>query len=171
MLTSSIGCAAFVLRRPPGASCSAHLRIDFEGRRASAASRRLDRGDVDLLHRHHRLERALGLSAAGRHRVGQHARSDLPGEAPAVLAPAARALLAAVADDRVPVAVRLRLIVGGDLEGERLAVLERRAAVEAEARNADTVNSTVKTSPALPPGKSPGALWTAFTWLFGKVAA
>ena len=28
---------------------------------ASAASRRLDGGDVDLLHRHHRLEGALGL--------------------------------------------------------------------------------------------------------------
>ena len=34
------------------------------------------------------------------------------------------ALLAAVADDRVPVAVGLFLIVGRDLEGERLAVLE-----------------------------------------------
>src|SRR6185295_16915961 len=39
--------------------------------------------------------------------------------------------------NRVPVAVRLRLIVGGDLEGERLGVLERRAAVETEAGNAE----------------------------------
>jgi hypothetical protein len=31
---------------------------------ASAAPRRLDRGDVDLAHRHHRLEGALGLVAA-----------------------------------------------------------------------------------------------------------
>src|ERR1700704_6068412 len=107
------------------------------GWRALAASRRLDFGDVDLLHRHHRVERAPGLSAAGRHRFGQHARGDLPGEAPAVLAPAARAFLAAIADNPVPVAVRLRLIVGGDLEGERLAVLERRAAVEPDARNAE----------------------------------
>jgi hypothetical protein len=67
------------------------------------------------------------LSATGRQRVGQHARGDLPGEAPAVLAPTTRAFLAAVADNRIPVAVRLRLIVRGDLEGKRLAVLERRA--------------------------------------------
>src|SRR5206468_6959101 len=93
--------------------------------------------DVDLLHRHHRLEGALGLSATGRHRVGQRARRDLPGEAPAVLAPTARTFLAAVANDRIPIAVRLRLIVRGDLEGERLAVPERRAPVETEAGNAD----------------------------------
>src|SRR5213594_227118 len=89
-------------------------------RLSSAASRRLDSGDVDLLHRHHCLEGALGLSATGRQRVGQRARGDLPGEAPAVLAPAARAFLTAVADNRIPVEVSLRLIVRGDLEGERL---------------------------------------------------
>jgi len=66
----------------------------------SASPRRLDGGDVDLLHRHHRLERALGL--------------------------------AAVADDGVPVAVRLLLIVRRDLEGKGLVVLERRPAVETE---------------------------------------
>src|SRR5213592_2902240 len=110
---------------------------DLARRRSSAASRRLDGGDVDLLHRHHRLEGALGLSAAGRQRVGQHARGDLPREAPAVLAPTARAFLAAIADNRIPVAVRLRLIVRGDLEGERLAVLECRTAVETEAGNAE----------------------------------
>ncbi len=121
-------------------------------RPSSAASRRLDGGDVDLLHRHHRLEGALGLSATGRHRVGQRARCDLPGEAPAVLAPTARAFLAAVADDRIPVAVRLRLIVRGDLEGERLAVLECRAAVETKAGDVLTVEFTVNTSPALPLG-------------------
>src|SRR6266480_3896792 len=104
---------------------------------SSAASRRLDGGDVDLLHGHHRLEGALGLSATGRQRLGQRARGDLPGEAPAVLAPTARAFLAAIADDRIPVAVRLRLIVRGDLEGERLAMLERRAAVETQAGNTD----------------------------------
>src|SRR5512141_1850393 len=102
----------------------------------SAAPRRLDRGDVDLLHRHHRVEGAFGLSAAGRKRVGQRARGDLPGESPAVLAPTARAFLPAVADDRIPVAVRLRLIVRCDLEGKGLAVLEYRAAVETEAGNA-----------------------------------
>ena len=82
------------------------------------------------------VEGALCLIAASRHRLGQHARGDLPGEAPAVLAPAALAFLAAIADDRVPVAVRLFLIVRRDLEGKGLAVLERRAAVETEAGNA-----------------------------------
>src|SRR5258706_11562671 len=119
----------------PDSGTSAENRIRLRG--SSAASRRLDGGDVDLLHRHHRLEGALGLSATGRQRLGQHARGDLPGEAPAVLAPTARAFLAAIADNRIPVAVRLRLIVRGDLKGERLAVLERLAAVETEAGNAD----------------------------------
>src|SRR6185503_10996913 len=66
----------------------------------------------------------------------EHARGDLPGESPAILAPPALAFLAAIADDRVPVAVRLFLIVRRDLEGKGLAVLERRAAVEAETGNA-----------------------------------
>jgi hypothetical protein len=58
------------------------------------------------------------------------ARGDLPGDAPAVLAPTALALLAVIADDRVPVAIRLFLIVRRDLERKGLAVRERRAAVE-----------------------------------------
>src|SRR5437879_1123304 len=41
-----------------------------------------------------------------------------------------------IADDRVPVAVRLFLILRGDLEGKGLGVPERRAAVEAETGNA-----------------------------------
>ena len=79
------------------------------------------------------------LAAAGSGSViafGQGDRRDLPRQAPFVLAPAARALLAAVADDRVPVAVGLGLVVGRDLKRERLAVLERRPAVEAEAGDA-----------------------------------
>jgi hypothetical protein len=43
---------------------------------------------------------------------------------------------AAIADDRVPVAVGLLLGVGGDLEREGLALLEGRAAVETETGNA-----------------------------------
>src|SRR5580658_5341140 len=76
----------------------------------------LDGGDVDFLHRHHRLEGAPGLTATGRKRLGERARGDLPGEAPAVLAPPALTFLAAIADDRVPVAVRLFLSVRRDLE-------------------------------------------------------
>src|SRR5215211_279679 len=102
----------------------------------SAPPRCLDRGDVDLLHRHHRLERTLCLVATRRKRVGERTRGDLPGKAPAILAPAARAFLTAVADDRVPVAVRLFLIVRRELEGKGLAVLERRAAVKTETGNA-----------------------------------
>src|SRR5690606_30012648 len=59
---------------------------------SSPAARGLDGGDVDLAHPHHRLERALGFLAARRQRLHQHARRDLPGDAPPVLAPAALAL-------------------------------------------------------------------------------
>src|ERR1700729_536987 len=101
-------------------------------RENSAAARRLDGGDVDLFHGHHCLERALGFVAAGRHRLGQHTRRDLPRNAPSVLAPAARALLAAIADDGVPIAVGLGLIVSGDLEREGFVMFEHGAAVEAD---------------------------------------
>src|SRR5690606_20741122 len=61
---------------------------------------------------------------------------NLPVHAPLVPAPAAHALLPAVADDGVPVAVGLRLVVGGHLEGEGLAVLELEAAIQADAGDA-----------------------------------
>src|SRR4051812_36627492 len=105
--------------------------------RTSTAARGLDGGDVDLPHRHHRVEGTLCLTAAGRKRVGQRARRDLPGEPPAVLAPAARAFLAAIADDRVPVAVRFLLIVRRDLKRKRLALPEGRTTVEPEAGDAE----------------------------------
>src|SRR5688572_9743512 len=105
-------------------------------RRGRPPPRGLDGGDVDLLHRHHRFEGTLGLIATSGERVGQHARGDLPGEAPPVLAPAALTLLAAVANDGVPVAVGLFLVIRRDLEGKGLAVLELRAAVEAETGHA-----------------------------------
>lgn len=91
-----------------------------------------DLGDVDFTHLHHRGEGALGFVATGGDRLGQDARGDLPRKAPAVLAPAAFAGLAAVGDDRVPVAVGFLLGVGGDLEGEGDAVFAVRAAIEAE---------------------------------------
>ena len=101
-----------------------------------AAPRRLDRGNVDLLHAHHSIERALCFTATGGQCLRQYARRDLPGDAPLVFAPPARALLAAIADDGVPIAVGLLLIVGGDLEREGFVVLERRTAVEAETGDA-----------------------------------
>src|ERR1700716_204023 len=116
----------------------------------SAAPRRFDRGDVDFLHAQHGIECALCFSAAGRHRLHQHARRDLPGDAPLVLAPAARTLLASIADNGVPVAVGLLLIIGGDLKRESFVMLERGTAVEAD--TPATVNSTVSTSPSLPDG-------------------
>src|ERR1700681_8756 len=104
--------------------------------RSSAAPRRLDYGDVDLRHAHHRVKRALCFIAAGRQRLGQHTRRDLPRHAPLVFAPAARALLAAIADDSVPIAVGLGLIVSGDLEREGFAMFERGTAVEGDTRDA-----------------------------------
>src|SRR4051812_13236881 len=93
-----------------------HQRAGWVNPGPSAAPSRLDRGDVDFRHIHHRIKRAFGFIAADRQRPGQHARRDLPGDAPFVLAPAAGTFLAAIADDGVPVAVRLFLIVSGDLE-------------------------------------------------------
>src|SRR5262249_18406601 len=90
----------------------------------------------DLFHAHHRIEGALCLAAAGSERLRQRARRDLPRDAPFVFAPAARAFLAAIADDGVPIAVGLFLIVGGDLEREGFVMFERGTAVEAETRNA-----------------------------------
>ena len=92
---------------------------------ASTAVRRLDCSDVDLFHLHHRIEGALGGSGIGiGDRFRQGDRRNLPGQSPFVLAPAARALLAAVADDRVPVAIRFGLVSGCDLKRERFVVLD-----------------------------------------------
>src|SRR6476660_9099643 len=96
----------------------------------------LARCDVDLSHAHHSLKRALCFIAAGRHRFGQYTRRDLPRHAPLVFAPAALALLAAIADDGVPIAIGLGLIVSGDLERKVFAMFERGTAVEADTRDA-----------------------------------
>jgi hypothetical protein len=89
---------------------------------------RMERGSRPARERH----RVSGASAADCSRLivrlemgsprielgrGGHWR-DLPGNAPLVFAPAARAFLPAIANDGVPVAVGLVLIVGGDLERE-----------------------------------------------------
>src|SRR6266498_3050758 len=97
----------------------------------SATPRGLDRGDVDLLHGHQRLESAPCFLTPCRERFGQDPRRDLPGHAPLVLAPAARAFLPTIADDRVPVAIGLFLIVGRDLERERFVVLELGSTIQA----------------------------------------
>src|SRR5258708_38436436 len=102
----------------------------------SAPTSRLDGGDIDFLHRHHRVEGTPCFIATSGQRVGQRAWGDLPGESPAVLAPTTSALRPAVCDDRIPVAVCLFLIVRRDLERKGLAVLEHRAAVDTETGNA-----------------------------------
>src|ERR1700677_3792667 len=107
--------------------------ILFSGLRPGA--RGLDRGDVDLLHRHHCFHCALrGGAIRVVRRVEQHARRDLPGEAPAILAPAAPTLLAAIAYDRVPVTIGVFLVFGQDHEADRLVRLEMWPAIEAEER-------------------------------------
>ncbi len=80
--------------------------------------------NINLLHRHHRLEGTPGDIAARGHRIGQDAWGNLPVEAPFVLAPAARTFSATIADDSAPVTVRFRLIFGRDLkrEGFRLSI-------------------------------------------------
>jgi len=99
-------------------------RLNLTGEFPFTTPSRLDGGNIDLRHRHHRLESPPGLIATSGKRVGQHARRDLPGEAPAILTPTALAFLAAIADDRVPVAVRLFLIVCRYLKGKSLVVFE-----------------------------------------------
>ena len=129
-------CAAMIrLRRGFLISVSmATSTADARGLRAILGAL-LDGGDVDFLHRHHRLEGTLSLIATSCERIGSHARRRSPGEAPVVLAPTALTFLAAVADDGVPVAVRLSVCLPRS-KGKGLAVLELRAAVETETGNA-----------------------------------
>src|SRR3954454_5537900 len=94
---------------PPGAcmtpsserkTAPVSLRIDRLAGRGG-----FDRRNVDLAHRHHRLERPLATLAAFGGQFEQTPRSDLPGKAPLVLAPAAGAFFAAAPCDRIPVAI------------------------------------------------------------------
>ena len=109
---------------------SVRQRTFIEQHGSWCAPRRLDRRDIDFCHVHHCAESASRFFTVNGQRLGQHAWRDLPGDAPPILAPAACALFTAIADDRVPVAVSITLIFRGDLERERLVVLEHRAAIE-----------------------------------------
>lgn len=99
----------------------------------------LDRGfdgrDIDLLHRHHRLEGTPGDIAALGHRFGQDARGNLPVETPFILAPAALTLSAAITDDGVPVTVSFRLILGRYLKRKGFRLFKYRSTVQAHARH------------------------------------
>ena len=79
--------------------------------------------------------------------------------------------LAAVANDRVPVAIRFGLVGDAHLKRERFVVLERRSAVEAEARDAHHDELDGQYVPFFPDGKSPGARYTAPTDESGKILA
>ena len=130
---------AMHLEAPDAVAAAIHEVVQAARAIASAtstAARRLDCSDVDFFHLHHRIERALGGSAIGiGYRSCQSQRRNLPGQAPFVLAPAARTLFAAVADNRVPVTISFGLVSSCDLKRECFAVLEGGSAIEPEARN------------------------------------
>ena len=68
----------------PSSPTIPHIRRYAKAQPAPASSlavRRLDGSDVDLVHRQHRLERALGGGAIGiGDRLRQRDRGDLPGQ-------------------------------------------------------------------------------------------
>lgn len=75
-------------------------------RRSLTTNCRLNRGDIYFFHRHHGIERPLGCGVIGAGiRLDQHDRGDLPRDTPFVFAPAAFALLAPVANDRIPIPI------------------------------------------------------------------
>src|SRR5512141_3055753 len=130
-LTKSAPVSPETRRNVVTSSASLMVVVRSPRRQTSTAARRFDCSDVDLFHLHHGIERALGGRAIG---IGDRFRQrdwrDLPGQSPFVRAPTARALLATVADNRVPIAIRFRLISRCDLERERFSVLERRSPVD-----------------------------------------
>src|SRR4029453_3256842 len=86
-------------------------------------------------------------------------------------APAARTLLTAIADDGVPVAVSLVLIVGGDLEREGFVMFERGAAVEADTRDAGNREFDHNDLPMIThPDAAPTMLQQGLTLLADEVA-
>jgi hypothetical protein len=98
---------------------------------AIAALIAIDRGKIKSL----TLGSASCLIATSCHRIGQCAGSDLPRDAPAILAPPAFAFLTAIADYGIPVTIGLFLIVSRNLEGKGLRVLEGWTAIETETGN------------------------------------
>ncbi len=86
--------------------------------------------NLDLRHLHHRAHDAIRLCLVGiAHQLPQLRRNDLPGEPELVLEPAALALLPALRE-LLPVRVHLLLVLAFDHEGDGLAELEVRPAVQ-----------------------------------------
>src|SRR4051812_2773717 len=100
-------------------------------------SRGLDSRDVDLAHGHHGFHRSPGRFPIGiGHVLEQRAWRDLPREAPPIPAPAAGPFFPAPADDRLPIAIRFRLVLGHHHEADRLVGAKVGAAIEANERPA-----------------------------------
>jgi hypothetical protein len=100
-------------------------------------ARRDDRRHVDFRHRQHGREHTLPCCGVwSRHRVRQDPRGDLPGNAPAVLAPAAAAFRAAISSQRIPISISFRLARRRHLEGKGFRVLEGWPSIEADAGDA-----------------------------------
>ena len=153
-----------------GGTRLAHDRRDQRRRRhRRSANRRFDLRDVDLLHLHHRFERAPGLFTAGRECVGEDGWGDLPGHSPLVLAPAALAFLTAIRDDGVPVAIGFFLTGRRDLKRKCFGRRER-GTVQPDTRQPEDRELHGEHVAGFPAG-SPGARSTAPTRLFGNVSA
>lgn len=85
-----------------------YLCTKFSDPSFSTANRCLDSCDVYLLHLHHRIECAFGnKSVTACERFREDDWRYLPVNSPAIPAPTAVTLLAAVSDDCIPVAVGL----------------------------------------------------------------
>src|SRR3954447_17989250 len=121
-------------RRWKAESAIASVEGGYRSRRSggNAVRRALQRRHVELAHAEHRLH---GPASSLRVRIGeelvQPGRRDLPREAVAVLAPAARTLLASVGE-LLPVVVDLLLAGAVDLQGDGLGEAELVAAVDGD---------------------------------------
>src|ERR1700679_1736221 len=89
------------------------------------------RGNIDLLHGHHRLHRTpSGITIRPADEFEQPPGRDLPRKAPAVLAPAAWCFSSAIAGNGSPISVGLFLAISQDHETYCLIRLEVGAAVQ-----------------------------------------
>src|SRR5215210_6909947 len=108
MTASSAARLPWMSYRTASRDCAMSRRLMLR-RHLLARRRPLQLRDVELLHPHHRVHRAVRLLAVG---IGQQPRQrrrrDLPREAEAILEPAARSLFAAVGEG-VPELVDLLL--------------------------------------------------------------
>src|SRR6185437_6889257 len=113
---------------PSASLCSA--RPPFSGEEISSVIGRLELGEVELLHRHHRLGHLLdALGVARSHQLAEFQRHDLPRQPELVLEPAAGAFFAALGQ-RIPVVIDFSLGAAADGQRHRFAELVDRPAVQ-----------------------------------------